>query len=64
MRKRSVAVKTRQLTATHVTFIATQLLVAAAVAVPLGVFAAAMGMLATRGQSGQVRITYVMPAAP
>lgn len=52
------AVQTKVGAGTQSALIVSQILVAAALAVPIGLFAAAAGILAARGQSGQVRVAF------
>lgn len=52
------AVKAKVGSGTQSALIVSQIIVAAAVAVPLGLFAAAAGILTARSQSGQVRVAF------
>ena len=51
-----MAVRTETRAATSAALIVTQVVVAAALAVPIGMFAAALGMVSVKNQVGQVRI--------
>ena len=66
MPKTKVAEATTTAAGTTVAMIVAQAVVVAAIAVPVGLFAVALGMLAARGQTGQVRIavTTSVPAPP
>ena len=59
---RQVAVRTKTREATETSLIVSQVIIAAALAVPLGVFAAALGVISARNNSGQVRIAYYATA--
>ncbi|MDO8559854.1 MAG: hypothetical protein Q7S23_02330 [bacterium] len=61
---RQVAIKTKTRVSAEPSLIVTQVILAAALAVPLGVFAAALGVISTRNNSGQVRIAYYASATP
>lgn len=61
MPKTKLAEATTTTAGTTVAMIVTQAVVVAAIAVPIGVFAVALGMLAARGQTGQMRIAVTMP---
>ncbi|TSC76140.1 MAG: Chitinase II [Parcubacteria group bacterium Gr01-1014_31] len=61
---RQVAVRTKTREATETSLIVSQVIIAAALAVPLGVFAAALGVISARNNSGQVRIAYYATVTP
>ena len=59
MPKTKVVVGTTPAVGTTVAMIVTQAIVIAAIAVPVGLFAVALGMISARGQTGTVRIAVV-----
>ncbi|MDD5110337.1 MAG: hypothetical protein PHI63_03930 [Patescibacteria group bacterium] len=59
---RKTVLQTKVVAETQVALIVSQVLVAAAIAIPLGLFAAAIGVLSARSSTGQVRIAVTMNA--